>query len=401
MEFKNKLQRNINKNYIFQFLSSLNLTRGIWMLYLAYKGLSLLEIGLMETVYHISSFVMEIPTGAIADIFGRKTSRSLGKVAHIISALLMLYGGGTIAFAVAFFFSAMGNNLESGAGEALIYDSLKEIGKEKTYLKIAGKNELLFNVASIISLLIAGYIATLSFENVYKIVLVLTVITLGQSLTFTEPTVGKVEQSHNIFATFVKQLKDSFNVVRHDKNVLGTILAAELFATLYTTVFFYLQNRLLSLGSTTFEIGIILAVSALACAIMATQVHKLEKKAGIAGIMRIAAVLGIIGFWGMSIQGVERYVFVLLSVIEVMLFIAVQDYINKRIPSQQRATILSLQSMVFSAYMIVLFPVAGVIGDAYGLGTSFIVIAVVATICLGGILFIIRNRKKISDSEEQ
>ena len=387
MELKNKLERNINKNYIFHFLNSLNLTRGIWMLYLAYKGLSLFEIGLMETVYHISSFSMEIPTGAVADIFGRKTSRSLGKVASVISALFMIYGGSTLAFAVAFFFSALSNNLESGAGDALVYDSLKEINKEDSYMKITGRSEFLYNIASIISLVIAGYIATLNFETVYKFTISLSVIAFFQSLSFTEPTIGRVDKSHSFIKTFTKQIKDSFSIVKNDKRVLRTILAAELFATLYTTEFFYVQNKLLNLGKSTFEIGLVLASGSLVCAVMATQTHKLEKKLSIKGIVKIAAVLGIIGFWGMSFEGVERYIFALLSAVEGMLFVSVSDYINKLIPSKQRATILSLQSMMFSAYMIILFPIAGKLGDMYGLGFSFRVIAALATLSLGGILF--------------
>jgi len=394
MEIKNKLERNIRKQYIFQFINSLNLTRGIWMLYLAYKGLSLFHIGLMETVYHISSFSMEIPTGAIADIFGRKTSRSLGKVASIISILFMIWGNSALAFAVAFFFSALSNNLESGAGDALVYDSLKEIGREKAYLKISGRNEFLYNIASIFSLVVAGYIATLNFENIYKVSLVIAIVTFVQTLSFTEPTISSVDNSQGFVKTFINQLKDSLYIVKKDKRVLGAILAAELFATLYTTEFFYIQNRLQALGQTTFEIGIVLAAGSLACAILATQTHRLEKKYSIAGIMRIAAVVGIIGFWGMSIEGVERYVFVVLSAVEGMIFVTVSDYINKLIPSKQRATILSLQSMMFSAYMIVLFPIVGSIGDVYGLGYAFRVVAVVATASLGGMLFIIRKVKK-------
>lgn len=122
-----KLGQNIPKDYLFTFLSRFDLTHGIWMLYLASRGLTLFQIGIMETIYHISSFLMEIPTGAIADIYGRKVSRILGRLSTIIATLIMIYGGETIHFAISFFFVALGNNLESGAGEALIYDSLKEI----------------------------------------------------------------------------------------------------------------------------------------------------------------------------------------------------------------------------------------------------------------------------------
>ena len=63
--------------------------------------------------------------GAIADIFGRKTSRTLGKAAAVIATLFMIFGNSVIFFAIAFFFTALGNNLESGAGDALVYDSLR------------------------------------------------------------------------------------------------------------------------------------------------------------------------------------------------------------------------------------------------------------------------------------
>ncbi|MBN2878707.1 MAG: MFS transporter [Clostridia bacterium] len=393
MNYKTKLERNISRNYIFKFLNNLDFTRGIWMLYLAYKGLTLFEIGLMETVYHISSFSMEIPTGAIADIFGRKISRTLGKAANIVSALFMIFGSNTLMFAIAFFFTALGNNLESGAGDALVYDSLKEIGRENSYLKVVGISEFIFNIASIISLIAAGYIATLSFETVYKFALVLAIITMVQTLSFTEPESGRAESAGNFAKTFAAQLKESFAIVKNDKRVLRTIIASELFATLYTTEFFYLQNRLQGLGSSTFEIGIVLASGSLICAIMATQTHKLEKKISIAGIARIAAAIGIVGFWGMSIAGIERYAFVILSAIEGILFVSVSDYINKLIPSKQRATILSLQSMMFSVYMIIIFPVAGKIGDVYGLGLAFTVIAAAATLCLGAVLILMRKIK--------
>ncbi|MEX1378334.1 MAG: MFS transporter [Eubacteriales bacterium] len=394
MEFKNKLEKNINKQYVFHFISNLNFTRGIWMLYLAYKGLSLFEIGLMETVFHISSFLMEIPTGAIADIFGRKVSRTLGRAAAIVGTLIMILGNSTLAFAVAFVFSALSYNLESGAGEALVYDSLKEIGREKDYIKVAGIGEFLFNIASVVSMVAAGYVAAFSYENVYKIVLAVGVISLAVSLGFTEPTIGRAEKKQSILKTFFSQIADSFRAVKSDKRVLGIILASEMFAALYTTEFFYVQNKLKMAGSTTFEIGLILAAGSIAAAVLATQTHKLESKVSIKGIMKIGAVLGIAGFWGMSVIGLEPYAFVVLSAVEGMIFVAVTDYVNKLIPSQQRATILSLKSMMFSVYMIVLFPIAGKLGDIYGLGTSFVVIGVIATLSLGTILYMAYRKQK-------
>ena len=90
MNYKKSLRRNIKLNYIFIFLNRLDLTQGVWMLYLANKGLSLAKLGLLEGIFHITSFFMEVPTGAVADIYGRKVSRTLGRAFFIISNIVLV-----------------------------------------------------------------------------------------------------------------------------------------------------------------------------------------------------------------------------------------------------------------------------------------------------------------------
>ncbi|MDF2593450.1 MAG: major facilitator superfamily 1, partial [Clostridia bacterium] len=84
MEKNIQLKRNINKNYLYTLIQNIDFTRGIWMLYLAGKGMSLTQLGLLETIFHVTSFTMEVPTGAVADIFGRRISRIVGRVASIV-----------------------------------------------------------------------------------------------------------------------------------------------------------------------------------------------------------------------------------------------------------------------------------------------------------------------------
>lgn len=393
MEFQKKLEQNVYKDYIFTFLSRFDVTSGIWMLYLAFKGLTLFEIGLMETVYHVSSFILEIPTGAIADIYGRKTSRILGRVFATVAAVIMVLGNSIFAFAISFVFTALGNNLESGAGEALLYDSLKEVGSESKFLKIKGKKEVFFQLTLIISLVLGGYIGTFSYNNVYKVAAIIAFVGVIQALTFTEPTIGKVDRSINIFETFFNQLKKSIEVVKNDREIVKMVVALELFSTFFVTEYFYLQNLLKSQGNTELQIGIVLAIAAGCAALSALQAHRLEAIFKLKGILTLASMIAIVGFWLMTINGFEKYAFVMLATIETVLFITVSDYINKLIPSQQRATVLSFQSMVFSFFMIILFPIVGRIGDVYGLSNSFKVIAVISTISLVVLIYLVKKNK--------
>lgn len=385
------LKRNIKRNYLFVIISRFDLTQGIWMLYLAYKGLNLFEIGLMETVYHISSFSMEIPTGVIADIYGRKTSRVLGRFASLIGILIMILGQNVIAFGISFFFTALSNNLESGAGDALLYDSMKEIGLDQEYMKVCGKNELFYQMTKTLALLLGGYLATISYVYVYQLAFVVGLISIIQTLSFVEPTIGKVEKKTKVWDTFISQIVDSFHVMFKNVPLMEKILALELFSTFYVTIFFYIQNYLKMNGKSEFEIGIILAIGAGVAAIMATQTHKIEKHLSINKLIIVVSLVAIIGFWGMTIKAITYGAFIILAGAEGVMFVAMSDFINKSIPSDKRATILSFQSMIFSFFMIIVFPVIGKIGDMIGLHGAFQVVAALASIVLTFFIILIKK----------
>jgi MFS family permease len=385
MENNIKLKRNVFKNYIFTLLASVDFTRGIWMIYLASKGMSLTQLGFLETIFHITSFTMEVPTGAIADIFGRKVSRIAGRVSSIISVILLLVANDFLWFAISFVFTALSYNLESGAGDALIYDSLKEIGEEDRYMKISGNKELFYQTAGIISFFIGGYLAVRSYNIAFILTIIIGIITLVQSFTFKEPSIGRVyptEEKENIF---IKQLKDSVKVVVKSPRIIFLIVFLEVIMVFCTCIFFYLQNYLKGNGYNEAAIGIIYALSSLAAALSAPMVHKIEKIIKEQGILIIIPIITIACMWGIALSQYHYIFFIILMITESVIFVATSDYINKMIPSENRATILSFSSMVFSFFMITLFPLTGLIGDKYSLITAFK--------CLGalGSVFVVLN----------
>lgn len=391
-EIMEKLRQNIKKNYLFTIITSLELSQGIWVLYLAHRGLSLFQIGIVETIYHLSSFCMEIPTGAIADIYGRKTSRVLGRVMHAISVIIMIYGQNIWSFALAFVFSALGNNLESGAGDALIYDSLVEIKATDSFKKVKGIMEMLYQISKFIAFIVGGYLATKSYLTVYQLSFVMILLSIVQGLSFTEPTVGEVERKASMIKTFVHQLVSSVRVFFGNKQLIVVILAMDVFGALFTTEYFYIQSHLKMMNYSEFYIGIVLAVGAVMAAFMAMLAHKLEHRFKLRKLITLSILGAILLFWGMTIKGVEKYAFVFLAGIEGLLYVLLSDYINQMIPSDKRATILSFQSMNFSLLMMMSFPLVGWLGDQYGLLTAFIMIAVISTIALLWLLLIIYKR---------
>lgn len=95
----------------------------------------------------------------------------------------------------------------------------------------------------------------------------------------------------------------------------------------------------------------------------------------------------------MGLSELAGVAFIGLSMVEGIIFVTTTGYINKLIPSEQRATLLSFQSMFFSFLMIGVFPLIGKIGDIFTLQTSFQLIAFMATILLGNMIRIVAKAK--------
>lgn len=393
MNYKKRLRKNIGKNYVFTLLNNFSFTNGIWMIYLASKGLTLTELGLVEGIFHITSFFMEIPTGVVADIWGRKVSRICGRMVSLLSSMIMLFSNNFLWFTIAFIILAISYNLESGAGDALVYDSLKELDEDKKYMKISGLNELMMQVASTGGLIIGGYLSKYNYKYAYIAAIIIGLINFIHCFSFTEPKI-EMETKDKSLKTIKDQIVESYKIIVSAKSIGFLLIFSQAISMFNTSIFFYFQNYLLGNGISQDKIGIILALSSLGSAIVGANAYRIEKKIGQVGIIAVVPILISLCIWGVALSSYYYIFFIAVSSMESLIYVVAGDYINKLIPSEKRATILSTGSMIFSAYMIVVFPLIGKMGDMYSLKISFQIIAFIATVMSIISLFIFRRANK-------
>ncbi len=359
------------------------------MIYLASRGFSLLQLGVLESVFHITSFIMEVPTGAVADLWGRKASRIAGRVFFLASLFFMFYAR-QFSFQLAGFAAcALGYNLESGAGDALIYDSLLLDGRKDSYLSAAGTKELIYQLAMIVSLTAGGYLAVRSYPLVFAISMALAALSALTALLFIEPDEGQKQEGGvhpraavrlRVLASIRSQLSDSIRIVRGRPKIAFLIMFSELLLTFITSLFFYLQNYWKLSGRDEFYVGSALAASSLVCGIAGYKTAAVQRRIGERGVLTLMPPLLLICLWGIALTPYKAFFYALTGVVEGVLITAVSDYINRLIPSRSRATILSFQSMTFSLFMIILFPVIGWTGERFSLDTAFLAIASAAAV---------------------
>ncbi|HNU80321.1 MAG TPA: MFS transporter, partial [Bacillota bacterium] len=265
------------------------------------------------------------------------------------------------------------------------YDSLKEIGEEDRYMKISGRKEVFYQAAGVISFLAGGYMATKSYNIAFAITIIIGAAAVLQSFSFKEPAVDRKKEEQKGKNIFLNQLKESLRVVKSNSRIVSLIVFTEIILTFCTCIFFYLQNFMKGYGYNEAIIGVVYAVSFVAAALTASWVHRIERVIKEQGILLIIPFVTVACLWGIALSPYHFIFFILLTVTEEIVYIAMSDYINKMIPSENRATILSFSSMVFSFFMITVFPLVGLLGDRYSL--------IYAIKCLGGlgIVFVIIN----------
>ena len=370
-----KLKRNVNVDYVYRFLSSLDISAAIWMLYLGAKGISLIEIGVLEGIFHVASLICEVPTGAIADILGRKKTIVVGRLLHAVSSIIMLISFSFWQFALGFIIQAISYNLNSGSEEALVYDSLKIIGKEDNYTKINGSLNFIIEVSQGAAVLIGGVLSDYSFTYSYIVAVIISLCAFSISLLFKEPEIYD-KKSEDI--TIKGHFKQCYKVIKSNKKIMFMMLYFEFIFMVGTSIHFYTQKFFSDMGYSRSVISIIYVCASIGCAIGAKYVYKIERVYKEKLIYLIPLISG--GFLALyTLMKNEGTIlgFILFSTSINMLYPISSSYINKLIPSKQRATLISIESMCFSLYMIIFFPILGVVGEKVSLKISFTILTII------------------------
>lgn len=386
----NKISKNIKNEYLYRFLSSFDITSAIWVLYLGYKGMTLAEIGLLEGIFHVTGFLSEIPTGALADLFGRRKIIIIGRLTSLISAIIMLFSNSFLGFAIGFILSAWGYNLNSGSEEALVYDSLKVLKREEEYLKINGRINLIIEVSQGLAVFIGGLLSEINFSISYITAIIIGIFSWIVSFKFTEVD---IREPHEERITVINHFKTSINIVKENKMLLNILIFFPIIYTFSAIIYFYGQKFLSDGGYSRVNISIIFLVNGILSsigAILSSKVYEKFKSIGWISISMIISIL--ILFMGNVTKNISLLIFLLIGFLTSILQPISSKLINSMVASKQRATIISVESMFYSMMMIILFPICGFIGDKFALEISFKFIGIIGILITSIEILIIKKK---------
>jgi MFS family permease len=382
---------------------------GVNTLFLLDGGLNNVEAFAANAIYTLGLVLFEIPTGMVADTWGRRTSYLLGASIQLIGNLVYVWMWHTKApfwgWGIASLLLGCGYTFFSGALEAWLVDALKHVGYQDDLDPIFATNQIVTGAAMLVGTIAGGFIAQIAMLGTpylvrasLQLVSFLVAFALMKDIGFTpERSAGLVKH--------VKALAGAgWTYGVKNRPVRWVILAAPFYLGTGIYGFYAAQPYLLDLFGDQRAIGV---AGIAAAGIAGTQVaggfavpyiRRLFQRR--THVLISCAVLTTASLVLMGL--IQRFAIVVaLLVLWAITFAAStpirQAYINAQIPSRKRATVLSFDSMVDSTGGVVFQPLLGRVADTAGYAASYIVSGAIAVVALP---FLLLARKENASADQ-
>jgi MFS family permease len=402
----NDLARRIQRVYLTLQLGNTLAASFIWginTLFLLDAGLSNLEAFAANAFFTAGMVLFEVPTGVVADIWGRRVSYLLGTVTLAGSTflywLLWVMSAPFWPWAIVSMLLGLGFTFFSGAVEAWLVDALHFARYEGTLESVMGKGQMVSGAAMLGGSVLGGVIAQATNLGVPFLMRVgvlgamfFVAARMMKDLGFTpEPSASPLRDVKTLF-------HESVDYGLRNPPVRWMMLAAPFASGVGIYTFYALQPYLLELWGNPKAYSVaglaaaIVAGAQIVGGYLAPFFRKLFRKRTSALILATFATAGVLAALGLTNS---FWVALVLLTLWAMIFAAEmpirQAYLNDMIPSRQRATVLSFDSLMGSSGGVVIQPVLGKVADVYSYSTSLVTGALIQ---LAAAPFLLRSRQE-------
>lgn len=363
--------RNLRLLYAYWFLRDFQLWIPVWIVFLTLdRGFSLTQVTTAEGLFLIGVLLLEVPTGAVADRYGRSVSMALGAVVLGVAILIFAFTTSFPILLASFLLWSVASALMSGADMALLYDTLKAAGREAQYEKLAGRGMAFTWSGVVIATLLGGpFAAVFNTQSTMFLGAATCLATAAVAVAIWEPPHLRDDESPRYFQSIGAAFGEAWHTV--DVRIV-IMLAGTAFAALEAVHYLiqpYLVDRNIEVGVMFSLLQVPILLAGLGGALLAGRIsNRAGAKALLIGPLFGAACYGVLAVApGMAAYLALPLVIGVGSCVEPI----ATGYINRRIGSERRATVLSIASMSRSLVMAGLAPGLGYTTDRWGISQAF------------------------------
>ncbi len=361
------VKSNIWKCYLLQFLQGFWFILPIFILYFKTFNLTYTQISSLEASYSIVFFIITIPCGAFSDLINRNLSIFIGTIMIAVSMIILGVGNSYFIFLGGNFIWAIGDGFLNNARGALMYDSVKQIGQEKEYLKISGRA----NIFSVFPLILSGFLGPIMFlynpRLPWLLMAGLWLLSIVVIFFLVEPDKDNLDRS---FKNYINKIRDGLKFIHKEKHVFWIMMFS--IAMAIPLSFFneiVSQPYYLEIGLSINDFSIIFPIIYGVASLTASQSHRLAKFLGERGSF---VFIFIIHSVGLVLMGLLHTPYILIVIIITYIsrdfrWVYGDTYINKYADSKIRATILSIISMTIALALSFVYILGGFLTDIFGI----------------------------------
>lgn len=366
----------INKIYVYAFFRNFAFFSGVLVPFFTDWGhISMFQTLVLQSWFSVWVFILEIPTGAVADKIGRKHSLMLGAI--MIAIATLVYGSipSFSVFLLAEFLFAVGYALNSGADQALLYDTLKNLGREDESKKIMGRADALMLAGMMVAAPIGSLLAARFGLNAPQLLTAIPML-LAAAIAWSIPEPKIHSESESL--RYLDIIKRGFKEIIHNPVIRTLAFDSVVVSTAaYFVVWFY-QPFMKELGIPIIYFGIAHAILLISEILVSSNFAFMEKILGSGKTyLRNSALLVTAVFIFAAIFPHWLSLLLLITLgggVGYTRATYIVSIANRHIDSRHRATVLSSIGMLRRLALVPLNPALGAVAG-YSLALSFIVVS--------------------------
>lgn len=374
--FKRNIQHNLKYYTWYYTISGLIFPIPVWVAFYT-QIITLEQLALINAIESLVTLALEVPTGALADILGRRRTIMIGSVMLSIFFFAVPFANSFLQILVLSLVSGAGSALISGSDSALIYDSLKEQKQEEKIGAVYTKIGLYYRISLIIATLVAGFMFSLwrGFPHFARGVVVLVASYFIYLMV--EP---KLDSTKFSWASYFRQTKQGIAELTRSPYIKKLALYYVAVAGIsFSCLAYFNQPFAYDFGYTPSQMSIITAAAYITTSFilyyLTTHESLLSRKKVYLGFPLLMAISLLPGL-------LVNRTFALLLMIGAQLagiarFSILDKYVNKEFSSQNRATALSTLNMGVSLAMAILIFLGGKIQGLYDTRHAYVALGIV------------------------
>ncbi|WP_199268399.1 MFS transporter [Halomarina oriensis] len=383
----------ILKYYLYKATKGVEFYRPIMYLFFLAQGLSFTEIAILEVIYNLTTLLGEIPTGYIGDRIGRRQSLLVGTTLITVTLVGIGFADSFLPLAGLYVLWSMGYNFRSGSEDAWLYDTLSDEDSTDNFAHIRGRGEAVSMAVGVGAAVLGGYLGSIDLSYPWFVAAGVTGMGIIVLLTLDEPESFEQEESDEL------SLRQTVGIV---SDVLGhpTLRAFLLYyyvlyaAVSYLVFIFFqpvFQTVVLDFGVSQSLVESLLgwfyAAYSLVGALLSYYTGAIKRVVGLQTwfvVLPFAVGTTLVAMYFVPILALPTFLLI-RGLSDVTRSLAGQ-YINDRIDSLGRATVLSAMAMVSGLAVIPFQLGSGLISDTvsplFALGVGGIVLLIGSTVIL-------------------